>query len=141
MFRVFWAVDRGSLPAGLTLYTGTNACGTEKDRLGPVLIGCGRGGLAAQKTLAAKNGTSLGGLEGYRSFPTALRTTGHGLGLCVTARGALALGLAVLTALGLVLEILVVEEVLFSRCEYKLRSAVYTLQSAVLKLRHSNCAP
>jgi hypothetical protein len=35
------------------------------------------------------------------------------------ARSALALGLAVLAALGLVLEILVVEEVLFSRCEYK----------------------
>jgi hypothetical protein len=127
--------------ARLTPYADGNACGWEKDRLEPVLIGCGRGGLAAQKALAAKDGTSLGGLEGYRSFPTALRTTGHGLGLCVTARGALALSLAVLTALGLVLEILVVEEVLFSRCEYKLCSAVYTFKCAVLKLRHSNCAP
>jgi hypothetical protein len=53
----------------------------------------------------------------------------------------LALGLAVLTALGFVLEILVVEEVLFSRCEYELCSAVYTNEDAVLKLRHSNVAP
>jgi hypothetical protein len=53
----------------------------------------------------------------------------------------LALGLAILTALGLVLEILVVEEVLFSRCEYEFCSAVYTREDAVLKLRHSNVAP
>jgi hypothetical protein len=53
----------------------------------------------------------------------------------------LAFGLAVLTTLGLVLEILVVEEVLFSRCEYKLCAAVYTREDAVLKLRHSNVAP
>jgi hypothetical protein len=34
-----------------------------------------------------------------------------------------------------------VEEVLFSRCEYKIRSAVHALKDAVLKLRHSNSAP
>jgi hypothetical protein len=34
-----------------------------------------------------------------------------------------------------------VEEMLFSRCEYKFCSAVYTLEDAVLELRHSNCAP
>jgi hypothetical protein len=53
----------------------------------------------------------------------------------------LALGLAILTALGFVFKILVVEEVLFSRCEYKFCAAVYTREDAVLKLRHSNVAP
>jgi hypothetical protein len=28
------------------------------------------------------------------------------------------------------------EEVLFSRCEYEIGSAVYTLEDAVLKVRH-----
>jgi hypothetical protein len=70
-----------------------------------------------------------------------LRATGHGLGLGVATRGALALGLTILATLGLILEILVVEEVLFSRCENKLCSAVYTLEDAVLELRHIDCAP
>ena len=51
------------------------------------------------------------------------------------------LGLAILAAFRLVLEILVVEEVLFSRCKYEIRSAVYALEDAILELRHSNCAP
>ena len=51
------------------------------------------------------------------------------------------LGLAILTALGLILEVLVVEEVLFSRCEYEVCSAVYALEDAVLEIRHINCAP
>jgi hypothetical protein len=51
---------------------------------------------------------------------------GHGLRLAESCgRTALALGLAVLTALGFVLEVFVVEEVLFSRCEYEICSAVY----------------
>jgi hypothetical protein len=52
-----------------------------------------------------------------------------------------ALGLAILTALGLILEILVVEEVLFSRCEYKIRCAIDALEYAILKLRHVGCSP
>ncbi len=48
----------------------------------------------------------------------------------------LALVLAGLAALGLVLEILVVEEVLFSRRKYEIRSAIHALEDAVLKLRH-----
>jgi hypothetical protein len=32
-----------------------------------------------------------------------------------------------------------VEEVLFSRCKYKIRSAVHTLENSVLKLRHNLC--
>ena len=98
--------------------------------------------LTAQEAFAAINRSALCRLEGHRSFPTALRAHGHGLGLGKSpATGALAFRLARLTALGLVLKILVVEEVLFSRCEHEIRSAVYTLKDAVLKLRHSNCAP
>jgi len=46
------------------------------------------------------------------------------------------LGLAILTALRLILEIFVVEEVLFSRCEYKIGCAIDALEDAILKLRH-----
>jgi len=46
------------------------------------------------------------------------------------------LGLAILTALRLILEIFVVEEVLFSRCEYKIRCTIDALEDAILKLRH-----
>jgi hypothetical protein len=30
---------------------------------------------------------------------------------------------------------------LFSRCKDEICSAIYTLENAILKLRHSNCAP
>src|SRR5579862_8273565 len=96
---------------------------------------------SAQEALAAEYRTALRRLERNSRLPAALRTTRHGLGFGVAARGALALGFTVLTTLRLVFKILVVEEVLFSRCEYELCSAVYTLEDAVLKLRHSNCAP
>jgi hypothetical protein len=46
------------------------------------------------------------------------------------------LGLAILTALGLVFEVFVVEEMLFSRCEYKIGCAIDALEDAILKLRH-----
>ena len=46
------------------------------------------------------------------------------------------LGFAIFTALGLVLEVFVVEEVLFSRCEYKIRCAIDALEDAILKLGH-----
>jgi len=66
-----------------------------------------------------------------------LRTLSHGLGFGKTGSGrSLALGLACLAALGLILEILVVEEVLFSRCEYEIRAAIDAFENAVLKLRH-----
>ena len=46
------------------------------------------------------------------------------------------LGLAILTALGLILEVFVVEEMLFSRCEYKIGCTIDALEDAILKLRH-----
>jgi hypothetical protein len=49
----------------------------------------------------------------------------------------LPLALASFAAFGLVLEILVVEEVLFSRCENKFGSALRALQIPILELRHN----
>jgi len=49
---------------------------------------------------------------------------------------ALAFGLAILAALGLVLEILVVVEVLLTGCENELCAAVHALERAILKFRH-----
>jgi hypothetical protein len=46
------------------------------------------------------------------------------------------LGLAILTALGFILEVFVVEEVLFSRCKYKIRCTIDALEDAILKLSH-----
>ena len=49
----------------------------------------------------------------------------------------LPLALARLAALGLVLELLIVEELLFSRCENKLGIAFRALQDPILELRHN----
>ena len=58
-----------------------------------------------------------------------------------TARKTLALGFAILTALGFVLEVLVMEEVLFSRCKHEIRAALRAFDDSILKLRHIHCAP
>ena len=101
-----------------------------------------RGGFAAEEAFAAIYRPALGWLEGHRSFPTALRAGGHGFRFGkARGRRTLALGLTSLAAFGFVLEVFVVEEVLFSRCEYEICSAVNALEDAILKLRHSNCAP
>jgi hypothetical protein len=69
-----------------------------------------------------------------------LRARGHGLRLSETATATtLPFGLTSLAAFGFVFEVFVVEEVLFSRREYKVCSAVYTLKNSVLKLRHNLC--
>lgn len=101
-----------------------------------------RGCLPAQETLAAVYWPALSWLEWYRGVPTALGAGSHRLRLAkARGRTALALCLAILAALGFVLEVFVVEEVLFSRCEYKVCSAVNAFEDSVLKLRHSSCAP
>jgi len=103
------------------------------------MVACGsrHRSLTAQEALAAEHRPALSGLKGYRGFPTALGARGHGLRLAESRRRTtLALGLASFAALWLVLEILIVEEVLFSRCEYEIRPAVYALEDAVLKIRH-----
>jgi hypothetical protein len=66
-----------------------------------------------------------------------LRAHRHRFGFGEPATGrALALGFATFATLRFVLEILVVEEVLFSRCEDKIRSTINALEHAVLKLGH-----
>jgi len=83
---------------------------------------------AAQEALPAEHRASLSRLEGNRGFPPALRAGGGGFRLALSSgRAALALILASLAPFGFVLEVFVVEEVLFSRREYEFCSAVYAL--------------
>jgi len=90
-----------------------------------------------EEALAAVDRAALRWLEGNRGLPPALRAHRHGFGFGEPATGrTLALCLTALAALGFVLEVFVVEEVLFSRCKNKIRSAVHTLENAVLKLGH-----
>jgi hypothetical protein len=42
------------------------------------------------------------------------------------------LALAVLAAFGFVLELLIMEEKLFTRCEHEIRATIYALQNLVL---------
>jgi hypothetical protein len=84
-----------------------------------------RGGLPAQETFPAKYRPSLSRLKGHRGFPAALRTGGHGFGAKRTRRRApLALGFACLAALGLIFEVSVAKEVLFSRGEDEFRPTI-----------------
>jgi hypothetical protein len=53
------------------------------------------------------------------------------------SRSALTFGFAALAALRLVLEILVVVKVLFTRCENKVRAAIHAFENAILKFRHN----
>jgi hypothetical protein len=66
-----------------------------------------------------------------------LRAHRHGFGFGEPATGrTLAFRFAAFAPFGFVLEVLVVEEVLFSRCKYEIRSAIHTLENAILKLGH-----
>src|ERR1017187_5282199 len=98
--------------------------------------------LQFRSALAAEYRPALSRFEGYRGFPAALGASGYGLRLAGSrGRTTLALILAVLAPFGFVLEVLVVEEVLFSRREYEFCSAVYTLEAAVLEIRHNSLSP
>jgi len=82
----------------------------------------------------------LSRLERDGGFTATLGTCGHGFGFCKTATtpgGALPLGLATLAAFGLVLKILVVEEVLFSRGKYEICPAIDALEDSILEFRHN----
>ena len=107
-----------------------------------MLPGSGGGArFPAEETLAAKHRTPLGWPEGNRGFAPALGTTGYGFGFTGTGGHALALAFASFAAFRFIPKIFVVEEVLFSRCEYEVCSAIYALEDAILKLRHSNFVP
>jgi hypothetical protein len=95
--------------------------------------------LAREEAFAAKHGTPLSGLEWYRGFAATLGAGGHGFAFGETAATrALAFGFARLAAFGFILEILIVEEMLFTRGKDEIGSAVYALQGPVLELRHGN---
>jgi hypothetical protein len=71
-----------------------------------------------------------------------LRAGRHGFRLRkARTRGALALGFAAFAPFGLVFKVLVVEEVLLSRCKGEICSAINALESTILKLRHGNWSP
>ena len=93
----------------------------------------------------AKYRSALCGLEWDGRFFSASRTTGAGFDLGVVARRSSPhargpLGFAGLTALGFVLELLVVEEQLFPGSENEFAAAVDTLQNLVLKF-HGELLP
>src|SRR5580658_10063462 len=93
--------------------------------------------LAAQEALPAVHRPPLCWFERHRSLAAALRTNGHGFRFAAARWPGLPLALARFAALGLVLKILVVEEVLFSRCENKFGSALRALENPILELRHN----
>jgi hypothetical protein len=66
---------------------------------------------------------------------------GYRFGFVRTRGRSLPLAFAGFAPFGFVSEIFVVEEVLFSRCKYELRSAIHALEDAILKLRHSEMCP
>ena len=112
-----------------------------KDRQGATarlgVPGGRRGTFSVQEAFPAKDRTPLRGLEGNCGLPAALRTGGHSFHFSKT-RGTrtLALVLAGFAALGLILEVLVMEEVLFSRSENKIGATIHALEDAVLKFWH-----
>jgi hypothetical protein len=94
------------------------------------------------KALPAQHRPSLRGPERYRGFFPALRTVRPGLSLRVrmparrpmrrSPNHCYSLALAIFAAFGFILELLVVEEKLFTRCEHEVRATIYTLQNLVL---------
>ena len=103
----------------------------------PVSPSASRLRLAAQETLPAVHRPPLCRLEWHGGFAAALRANSHGFRLAGARYARLPLALASFAALGLVLEVLVMEEVLFSRCENKFRSAFRALENPILELRHN----
>ena len=110
-----------------------------KTRVLPISRHCHRRSrLPAQEAFPAVYRPALSRLKRHCRLPAALGARRHGLrfGKARPARRSLAFGLTRFATLGLVLEVLIVEEVLFSRCEYEICSAVYAFEDAVLKIWH-----
>ena len=98
---------------------------------------CGACSFAAQEAFPAVDRTSLGRLERHRCLPPALGALGSGFRFGEAGTGGtLPLRFTRFAALGFILEVFVVEEVLFSRCENEIRAAIHAFENAVLKLRH-----
>jgi len=105
---------------------------------GRVELACGGAcSFATQEAFPAIDRTSLGRLERHSCLPPALGALGSGFRFGEAGTGGtLALRFTRFAALGFILEVLVVEEVLFSRCENEIRAAIHAFENAVLKLRH-----
>jgi len=94
-------------------------------------------GSSLLETFAAKHRASLRRAKRDGGFLSALRTTGLGLrthraAVRAAARRLRALGLAGLTALGLVLKTLISEKHLFAGRKYKLGATLRTFQNLVM---------
>jgi len=110
----------------------------QRDAAATLAAGRSRRCLPALEALAAIHRAPLRGLEGHGGLAPALGARSMRFGPGETGpRTTLALGLARFATLGLVLEILVVVKVLFTRREHKLCTAVHTLEDAILKFRHN----
>jgi len=82
------------------------------------------------ETAAAEHGSALGGLKGDSGFGSAFRTGGTSFRAHFLA-AADPFRLALLAALGVVLELLVVEKKLLTRGEYELCPAINARQDSV----------
>jgi hypothetical protein len=85
------------------------------------------------KAGAAEHRPALSWLEGYRRICTTQRTIGPGLWAHPGAPTD-TLGLALLTMLGIVFELFVVEEKLLACSKYEFCTAIATFQNSVRKL-------
>jgi hypothetical protein len=114
---------------------------TASDQLEGSLTDARAARFPAQETFPAIHRATLSRFKGDCGFTAALRARGHGFGFgepaTTTPRRTLALGLTAFAALRLILEVLVVEEVLFSRCKDEICSAIDALEDAVLEFRHT----
>ena len=91
----------------------------------------------AEEALATVDGAALSWPEGNCGFPAALRANGGRFGPRRSGRRrSLPLELARLTALWLILEVLVVEEVLLPRRKNELCPAIGALNHSILELWH-----
>jgi hypothetical protein len=97
------------------------------------------------ETLPAEDRTALRRLKGNCSFLATLGAVGSGFYLGIITRGGCtqaggSLRLTGFASFGLVLELFVMEEQLFSRREYKVSIAVNTLQNLILEF-HGELLP
>ena len=100
---------------------------------------------ALLEAFTAKNRASLSRPKGHRGLLAALRTTGSRFSFRVglsrrRAEYCDAFALAVLAALGLVLELFVVKKQLLACGEDKVRTAIHTLQNLILEF-HGEALP
>jgi hypothetical protein len=100
---------------------------------------------AGLEALLAEDRSPLGGSERHRGFPAAVRAVGDRFyslaGNHRPRRAADPLGFAGLTPFGFVLEVLVSEELLFSRRPDELLAAVHAPEDPVLELHRSPPRP